>query len=363
MVAAMPYLERRIEELEKWLVAGPIQLQADGHYGGIAGWLDNAGIPAFAYGESTGYYLTCGAFALAAGSGFSKQWHERMLRAEQWLHALWSKPPPPTRHYVTAIQDWRNEATFTFDCSIMLRGLGDRVGAQARNTRLAIMHQLTQHVADDGSFVSQLPLGTRKADLPRRWSTMAGPFLLKAAAATLSVGDLTPDVVVAAERTATKWCDWYKQHQPAGDLHPLLYYLEGLFLLNVPISKTEGSGTLLSVYLHVLSLQRDDGSLPQNFEDRESPARADVLAQALRLGCLMIGSGLLERRLWAQHLDRLAASLETFIDESGGVRFQHVADATPQINVWCSIFAYQALVLYDRVRRNASMDELVRLIA
>ncbi|MBV8812369.1 MAG: hypothetical protein JO033_27170 [Acidobacteriaceae bacterium] len=315
------------------------------------------------YGESTGYFLTCGAFAVAAGAN-RRRWEERLRLSEAWLRTLWSNPLPQTRHYLSAVNDWRNHAVFTFDCAIMLRGLASRESEGAQSARRAIMEQLSRHIGDDGTLLSHF-LSTGNA-LPTRWSTAPGPYLVKAAAALLSTQDSNSEIRAAAERTVRRWQNFYATHELAGDLHPLLYYLEGLFLLSVLREPTEcaAPNTLLSVYTKVLLLQRSDGSLPQNVEDPDSASRADVIAQALRLGCLLLSAGYLRQSLWMQRLERLAHCLETFIDESGGVRFQHTDGTSSQLNVWCTIFSYQALLLYGRIRHGHRIEEpLVRSIA
>ncbi|MDQ2948700.1 MAG: hypothetical protein M3Y27_22635 [Acidobacteriota bacterium] len=349
----------------KWLFEGLVQIPVGDHGGAITGWLDAVGNPSFLYGEITGYYLTCASFAGATESGGvarERTLNGRVTSAEEWLHGIWSKPPPATRHYLGASsQDWRNDGVFTFDCAMMVRGLSARETASNAATRRAIMLQLAEHIDPDGTLASHVPRTSGAALFPERWSTRTGPFLLKAAAAILCAPDVPPTVRGAAEATAARWRDWYASHDIDGDLHPLLYHLEGLYLLSLSHRRPQPVAweILEDVYIKILSRQRDDGSLPRSLSDADSLPRADVMAQALRMGCLLINNGRLAAPMWRERLSRLATNLEAFVEPSGGVRFERRPGGPVHLNVWCAVFAYQAFVLYDRICRGIRIDSKV----
>ena len=54
-----------VAAIRNWLLTSNVQIPEGPQKGGVAGWLDEKGYPAFVYAEATGYYLTGMAFMLA----------------------------------------------------------------------------------------------------------------------------------------------------------------------------------------------------------------------------------------------------------------------------------------------------------
>jgi hypothetical protein len=343
----------RSDDLRDWLLFAPIQPVSGPHRGGIAGWLGAGRRPAFVYGEITGYFLTCGRFIAHHDDG--RPLRARLAAAQAWLDAEWRDAPPPTRRYlVPAEPDWRNEAMFSFDCAMMLRGLNGVATGHAQRTRDAIQAALLRTVAPDGTLRTHIP---RSPDtvLPQRWSTTAGPFQVKTAAAILSAPDVAAPLRTAADATARRWLDWYRAHELTGDLHPLLYHLEGLLLWGSRRNEWQHWQLAAEIFDEIMARQRGDGDLPATLSDDQSDSRSDVTAQALRIGALLVEAGFLPGRRLGR-LRGLAEALRTYADPGGGVRFRNAHTGDAHVNVWCTVFAYQALALFERAGAGETID-------
>ena len=90
-----------------------------------------------------------------------------------------------------------------------------------------------------------------------------------------------------------------------------------------------------------------DGALPEliDGDSGTGPARVDVLAQALRIGCLLNARRPADRTTLA----RLVPLLARQVRPSGAVGFA-IPPAGSQSNVWAAMFADQALVLDKQPR-------------
>ena len=71
--------------------------------------------------------------------------------------------------------------------------------------------------------------------------------------------------------------------------------------------------------------------------------RSDVIAQALRLGCVLQSLGQLTGSRWDCRLSDIRLSLEQFIDDSGSVSFRPLRHGPAHYNAWSAMFAHQAL--------------------
>jgi hypothetical protein len=343
--------------LRHWLLHGPAQLSDGRHCGGVAGRVEG-GRPVYVYAEITGYFLhwlaDLGAHEAREVLG------ERARRAIDWSTRQFSAGRvPPTRAYLdAAASDWRNGAVFFFDLAMLLRGsiAIAEAGIEAPPPALldAVIAQLAQ-LADDGALRASRPLGPDVV-LPRRWSTLGGPFLLKAStrvALTVRSHELPATLLRACAHELARWSPG-AANIPLDQLHPTLYFAEGL-LLAQPRDQ-QPVGELLT---RCVALQRADGSLPE--ADGGSPvARSDIIAQALRLGVLLRQDDALSAPSDAQ-LDRLATALIARVDHEGTIAFDPAADS-PEPNVWCAMFAEQALRWFADWRDGAPSARIEALV-
>jgi hypothetical protein len=344
---------RAARAIEGWLWDSGVQLADGPHRGAVAGWLDRDGRPEYAYPEITGYFLVYAAWLMAGGAGSGVRGRDAARRARQavgWLlRATADGSPLPTRIYLDGPRrDWRNAATFSFDLAMAARGAGCFAMTAGDEDADRLTRELAERLrvlaGDDTPLRSHAELSATR--LPRRWSTLPGPHHAKAAAAVLQLPADTVHGVLrtVCERTVAHWSPARLSSRIQGDLHPLLYCLEGALLIgacNTPRLRTELAGA----YERLMAHQRADGSLPGSLSPGQEVVRADVLAQALRVGALVRSRGALDGDDWRRRLDGLARALCSHIRADGSVAFHH---GDGRGNAWAAMFAHQALVAYVR---------------
>jgi hypothetical protein len=219
-----------------------------------------------------------------------------------------------------------------------VRGLAAFSGIVPLAGARAAVDDLTGHLREIVGEARILPshLAAGAEEPPARWSTLAGPHHLKAAAALLEL-PCDGSLAVAAQATWEHWARALQTGLPVAELHPLVYGLEGIAMaVDSTLELAERP------FRRIMEGQRADGTLPAETSGA-GLVRADVLAQALRTGVLLRRAGQLAGEEWEDRLERLAARLLDHIRPDGGVRFSLEQDIA---NAWCAMFAQQALVLY-----------------
>ncbi len=344
--------------LRHWLLHGPAQLRGGEEVGGVAGLIDAAGKPRYVYAEITGYYLSW--LADVANGADDALVRERAQHAVDWSTRAFAHTgqAPQTRIYLDAAEaDWRNDAVFFFDLAMLLRGIdaADEAGVAAPSHVLrATLHEQLSHFARDGSLRAAIQLrGTHT--LPTRWSTLGGPFLVKASS-RVAYGErhraLPSALALACENDSARWAPRAGSID-LGMLHPTLYFAEGLLL-----SRPDRADAIAQLLQRCLALMHADGSLPET-ADGSTRVRNDILAQALRVGLLLREAKTPGAPTQAA-LDSLAATLLERIGDGEFLTFN--TDTADQANVWATMFAEQALRWYaldDSVPRRPTADALV----
>jgi hypothetical protein len=327
--------------LRRWLLRGPAQLSRGEHHGGVAGRITD-GKPDYVYAEITGYYLHWLADLQAAESRVLLG--ERARRAIDWATRQFAHGRvPATRAYLDAAErDWRNDAVFFFDLAMLLRGLTAvaEAGIDTPPDPLlaAVVRQLAEFV-DNDTLRAVRPLRA-DAELPRRWSTLGGPFLLKASSRVAIAARKCAIPQPLLDACAAELAHW---SPIAADislemLHPTLYFAEGLLL-----AEPERAIAIATLLARCLALQNDDGSLPETASE-STLARSDIIAQALRVGVLLRQQDVPGAPSDCS-LDQLAGALLARVCPDGSIAFGPDA-AAPQPNAWCAMFAEQALRWY-----------------
>ena len=329
--------------LRTWLLRGPAQLRHGDQAGGVAGTIDAGGHPLYVYAEITGYYLSW--LADIAGGDDDALVRERAQAALGWATRQFARPghAPQTRIHLAAEEpDWRNDAVFFFDFAMLLRGVDAAaeagIGATPGKLHTALHEQLLQFVENDSLRPAVQIRGTQA--LPPRWSTLGGPFQVKASSRVVwseRHATLPSALSSACTNESQRWA-MQAAEIDLGMLHPTLYFAEGLLM-----SRPDRADAVAKLLRRCLALTRADGSLPETASESNGKVRNDILAQALRVGLLL-------RELRAaqapeqDELDRLAATLIARIDARGFLPFN--ADTSAQANVWGTMFAEQALRWY-----------------
>ena len=343
--------------LSGWLLHGPAQVRTGPHAGAVAGTLTTAGAAAYVYPEIAGYYLQWLAWRAQRHGGVGDL-RERAAAVQRWLDVwLAAGDPPPTRlHLDGTTDDWRNRAVFFFDVAMVLRGLGSAAQAGLVAPDAAVIglvtRQLERLVAADGQF-DACAMNVAGDAYPARWSTRRGAFLAKAAAGVVTAATqlpgISPRLVHAAHETFAASIVSLEQH-PHRQAHPLLYAFEGVMALPRHRHFAGALATVARQYDAVLAQASAFGFLPETLgpDAAADPERVDVLAQALRIGCLLVAHRPQQPPNQVT-LARLRAALAQEVRPVGAVAFARAADAA-QWNVWAAMFADQALDFATPVR-------------
>jgi len=329
--------------LRAWLLHGPAQLRDGDQAGGVAGTIGADGKPLYVYAEITGYYLSW--LADIAGGDDDAQVRACAQQALDWATRHFSTPGqmPSTRiHLATGESDWRNDATFFFDLAMLLRGIDAAAEAgivESADTLRRALHEHLLQFVHDGALLPTIQLrGTQP--LPPRWSTLGGPFQVKASARVAwSARHATlPDALARA--CANESERWAAQAAgiDLGMLHPTLYFAEGLLL-----SRPDRADAVAQLLRRCLATARADGALPETASEADGKVRNDILAQALRVGLLLRELGAPQAPAEVE-LDSLAATLMARVAARESLPFN--ADTAAQANVWGTMFAEQALRWY-----------------
>lgn len=330
-----------------WLLHGPVQLAHGAHAGAIAGIVAADGSAAYVYPEIAGYYLQWLAWR-AQRDGHDEALAARAAAVQRWLGVWLADSPPLTRvHLLGATDDWRNRAVFFFDVAMVLRGLGaaTEAGLIVPETPVVagIVRELDRLRAADGLF-DACAMHAGCEPFAAKWSTRRGAFLAKAAAGVLTAARVLPAlperIVRAADATFAASVAALAQdaHREA---HPLLYACEGVLAMPRHRHFHASLPLVAAHYRTLMSAAGGDGFLPESLGATTGPQRVDVLAQALRVGCLLARHQP-QRPPDRVALERTARALAREIRPSGAVAFARGADGS-QANVWAAMFADQAL--------------------
>lgn len=346
---APPTLIERCDDtaarLRSWLLGGSVQCTQGAHAGGVFGAFDADGKARYVYPEITGYYLHWLADVAHADAADARL-ADAATAASDWAsRVLADGAVPATRAYVDGsdADDWRNRAVFFFDLAMLLRGLcAAREAGLVSSSQPAIarlVDELARFVDDGAIRAARTEPGVA---LPPRWSTLGGPFEVKASSRVeLAARHVPlPAALAAACRDLARGYRGDIATLKLDMLHPTLYFAEGML-----VAEPDCTAAIATLARRCLALADADGNLPEA-EDSAVP-RSDILAQTLRVLLLSGDAG-------GGEVERVAGALCARVDAEGRLPFR-VDVAAPQPNVWCAMFAEQALRWYARAQRGDSL--------
>ena len=330
-----------VHAIQSWLLGPEVQYVDGPHCGGVIGWFDDHGSPKFIYPEITGYYLSWLAF-WANLSGQSDEAAHRANLALSWTAKYFSgSTPPKTRIYLLKEEDrdWRNSGSFSFDLAMLTRGVASVRNLAEEDSRNLVLGQLCEHLIPfcdkKGTLQAFRPHVSDVSYPLSHWSCIQGPYQAKAAAAILSSNSVSPIPPLVHQTAHSVYTNWRSHvRKPASDnAHAALYHLEGLALAAANGWDSHAQILIENLFMQILGMI-------------EPPERSDVLAQALRIGCMLCSMSNGINLALTDRLRRLAEELEKFLAADGSILFSRSPNFRHR-NVWSSIFAHQALCFYE----------------
>jgi hypothetical protein len=325
------------ERVEAWLLNGSGQWRGGPHHGAIAGWLGRNNRPEVLYPEIAGYFLTWVRFLDELASARQAVADEKARQAAKWLLVRFeTESTLPTRYWLQPTgADWRNNALFSFDLAMIYRGLRCVENLLDEQLRHQLLGYLIPHLLRfcplNGTLVPCLPRD--QYSVPQRWSTQPGPHQLKTAAALLfSSNDVPSEIESAAINTYERWVSSAAGEDGIDNPHAMLYAIEGLILFGIH-GREEAWELASNRYQQLLRRLRS--------------SRCDVVAQALRAGCILHSRDLLTDQFCNRVLPNLANALLAFMGPDGELFYTRTKSHR---NVWGALFAHQALLFYHKWR-------------
>lgn len=357
----------------EWLLNSGIQDTEENKptYGGVNAWYDlTSGSYPFVYSEITGYAVNAflHSFHLTGDEAYAKA---AKLAARCLLRHRDSKTGLVYNRiwHGASKESYYDSWIFTFDQWVIVYGLISLYEDQKDDTfrsEAEVMAQFLMEstVRDDGSFDPVYDFEKEEtAATFDKWSRQPGPFHAKALMALLKLFEITKNdrYFEYAERLAKVTLTMQSRegrfitqtNEKSTHLHPHLYTLEGLMSFGLATDNKDYLDAVERGLKWVLDHCKENGEVNSFYKDnRFVPyVRCDILAQALRVGALLLRQGRLKG--YDEKLAGLRKALLRYQivqgPQKGGFFYGQEQDGTIHyhVNAWVSMFAAQALWLYD----------------
>ena len=364
-----------------WFIRSGIQdMEADSKFrGGVYAWHDlrNGSYP-FIYSEITGYAIN--AFLFFHRITGNPIYLERARLAGDWLAGARDKKYGliPTRLSRAgddnAYYDCR---AFTFDQWIVVCGLCSLFTVTENRVYLKCAEEIAaallgQTLQKDGFMYPTFNLKSGRPEATNdKWSRQPGAFHAKAALGLGQLYHLTHNeryfscALKLAERALMDQKEDGRFITQTSDqsthLHPHLYALEGILYLGTAQNDKKLIDVCKKGLTWILNSALEDGTIYCFFKNQHFVPyeRADVLAQTLRLATIM-GERVSHFQRFRLKLDRIREKLLLYQVSSGpqegGFFYGQEENGTIHfhLNAWVTMFAAQALWLYDHSQVNDS---------
>ncbi len=338
--------------------------------GGMHAWFDQEKRSySFLYSEITGYSIN--AFLFFYDLLREERFLQKAVEAARWLIEVAYQPKTGVRTRVGEDDGYFSTWTFTFDNWIVVYGLLNlyeiKNDPQYLQTALDIADFLLENVRlENGLFNPVYNIQTKKAEASYdKWSRQPGSFHAKSLFGLLKLFQITKEKrfeeaairLVDAVLPIQQFDGRFITHNGSQStlLHPHLYTLEGLACFGFTYKDFRVIEAVQKGLEWILNQQNSDGSVYCYFESGSYRpcVRVDTLAQTLRIGSILslYGSSGFE-----SSLDALRSCLVRYQINSGAQRggFLYGQEENGQhhnhVNSWVSMFAAQALWLYDSFR-------------
>lgn len=371
-----------VASAKNWILNSGIQIADGPNIGGFNSWFDmKENSYSYVYSEITGYGITT---LLHLGNYFDDaEYLDKAALAADWLIAKaghpcggvrtrdYYKESGGSRHY-----SFKRGNIYAFDNGMVLYGMINLYKRTKDMKHLEFAGQIADFliknmVKPDGLLWAVFDTETgKKTDESDKWSTQSGSYHAKLAMAFTDLFEVTGDAIY--KETALNLCGASLSFQEASGrfitsrsegsthLHPHSYSAEGLLYAGAYFDKEEFIESAERAVKWALDSQMPDGGLPKKYDGKEFIPfyRSDILAQMLRLGTILRDEGRLGPG-YDPVLEKLKDKLVSFQysgegDQSGGFFYGTDLEGTTRqhINSWCTMFALQALIMYDEFSTN-----------
>lgn len=379
----------RVNLAKGWLLNSGIQnIDKDEKInGGFNSWYDitDKSYP-FIYSEITGYAITTLLYLNKIRG--EKILVKRAILAANWLikNAFHRCGGVKTRYYYDKSSaplsySFEGEIIYIFDNGMVLFGLlnlfRETGGAKYLDAAKKIANFLIKSQKQNGLFYATYNAQTNEFEDPlQKWSTQSGSYHAKLALSLLGFYDIVKKGVY--KERAKKICYRALKFQnkngrfitfrdSAGThLHPHSYSAEGLLYAGIKLNKERFIVSAAKACKWALNYQLDNGGLPSLFIDGKFVfhERSDVLAQILRLGMILCQLERLDEE-YIVKLKKLKRRLCSFQylgnknkDQIGGFFYGFENNRLNHLNSWCTMFALQAINMYEEFFENEKKSDL-----
>lgn len=375
----MIFLDEKINNGVEWMLNSGIQNTSGEHSGGFNGWYDiDKKIYPFVYSEITGYGITTLLFfnSLAHNPIFLN----RAELAAKWIikSAMHECGGVKTRAYNTDpdnLYSFENNVLFVFDNGMVLSGLVNLYNSTKKETYLnaaiSIGNFLLSAQKSNGLFYAAYDANNDiKIDNHDKWSSQSGSYHAKLAIGLVDLYNVTKNsnflnsalgICNASIKLQEKSGRFVtQQDERSTHMHPNCYSAEGLIYTGSVIGENKFIESGLGAIKWALENQLPNGGIPCKFVDGKfiSYERSDTLAQVLRLSIYLKSIGLIGHDEKIESLkNRLLNFQKTEGDNVGGFFYGTELDGTKKnhINSWCSMFALQALSMYNHFKKRSKI--------
>lgn len=332
---------KRLDLIKNWILKSGIQ-NKDGNFNS---WYDlNRKQYHSIYSEITGYGITTLLYL-----GHTK----KARKAADWIidNAMHFTGGIKTRlYYIKGNENpdysFDGGLLYTFDTGIVLFGLAALYEITKEKRYFHAARKMGNFILnaqkDDGSIYSFYNQQLKDYESTfSKWSTQSGAFHAKIAMGLTKLGDITGDMDYTL--AALRLCDYaVRTQEPDGrfitldsdnstNMHPHCYAAEGLLYCGIMFEEKR------YVRAAVKAVRWAYNNKPEE--------RTDILAQLIRLGCMLnqdgwLGGEIIDGREIFKHLKKLMSFQYRAKSQKGGILFNR---SEPHVNSWCSMFALQAL--------------------
>lgn len=368
---------KRMEAISNWIFNSGIQSKE----GGFHAWFDlDKKEFSFLYPEITGYGITT---LLFLNRIFSDTiFVESAKKAADWIIncAMHANGGIKTRLYKDNVTSdpsysFKEENIYSFDTGIVLYGIANLYKITKENkyidASIKIANFLIHKVQDkEGWF---LPIYNGKSGLTKerfdKWSNQRGSFHTKIALGLVCLYEITQNEcyrnsvekicrnALLKQDKSGRFITNYSDNTT--HLHPHCYSIEGLLYtgvsLNIPefIEASQNAVKWMFEQVHEHGLNEIYRPSTKDFNDLQ---RADILAQAMRLGLI------LNYREKIESFKNALLSYQYLGAESGQYGGFFYTKGSRHINSWCTMFSLQALAIDNDnslVSESNSIDLLI----